>query len=223
MITFPRSRCPKGIRRAGADERSGPPWGASEKGGVDEAHAGESRPGIRAADCGLHQWGRWRRDAFERRLERAGEDQVLARLHGRGGEGDRQAGRRVLADASGCHGHAVLPGRQQLRAPEDRDRDRGRRVSGHLLPVRIVRLEHRDGAADRGPQRVRRERPERELGRLLAGLPACGDGRWEDRRVPGARRQPRPRLQQEALRRGRSSTTRTRTGRGPISATQRRH
>ena len=91
---------------------------------------------------------------------------------------------------------------RRLRAAEGADGDPRRLLSGHRLPVRVVGGQHRAQPHRRRPV-LQDQAARRELERLLPGERSGDRRRRQGDRHPGARRQPRPGLQQEAVRPGR--------------------
>ena len=94
------------------------------------------------------------------------------------------------------------------------DRDRRRQAARHLLPVRLLGGEHRQEPEDVDLNDYIKDDQSFNWNDFWPAERAGGDRERQDRRHPGAGRQPRARLQQEALRRRPAIPTRRRTGRG---------
>ena len=135
----------------------------------------------------------------------AGGLQIWEGYTGDRGEGVRPPARRLEQGEPGREGHQLV--RQQRRlAAEAADRSQGRQPARHRLRLRILGAEHRADPAGGQPDQGRAA-ARRQLVRLLGWRARRRDRERQGHRHPGAGRQPRGGLQQDAVR-----------GRGPAAA-----
>ena len=177
---------------------------------------------------GLDGRGRLRRSPRARRLRgeaatpqrREDQGRRLERVRGRPGQEPHRPDRAVQQGAPRRRGDPAGV-QQRPRAPEGADRRARRHPARRRLHVRVLVAEHRQDPAGRRHVQLRR-RAGLELGRLLRGRARGRDRRRQDRRRAGAGRQPRDRLQQEAVQARPGSPRRPPTGRGTTSGPRRR-